>query len=780
MNINSEYSIETYRGSEPLNLMVAPSVYVSDPNRPGSNILNPLYVQYNDFIDGISTIYSNQLIDGKIPVFWTIPSGDNYVPSSDSTLTQLVPSGSYYLIARSSSVLPLDIPLVGQSLDGAGSGDNVCSSGISINPCCSNKTSVLIFGDVAEELGRFTGEGISQRFLTDPWYITLTGVNNNDSPLSFQVSGLLPHETYNYTITSDSNWPVIIKPSFGSFIAQSDVQYLNSEFYLDPKYNLAGVSLCDQPSKIYSTIRIAGSGLTLACPSFAGDFVVRCLDCLPEMGTPIIAINGNDSKTLNKYAFNSLNPYLITTSGDNNYSHNLSVFVSGLEPNQKYRYNIAQVQTSCPYTMSNITGIIETSNDFSIINSEFRFSNTCQNLNACSGDKVFSVLGLTLTNTEFPCKTIQQNFTIECADCLEPCQDPCSTKLRLAINGDYSKLANRYVFDGISPYQVTMTGVGNNYYDLSIMVTGLVPHKAYDYSLNVTDNNWDYDLFPISGQITPLHDNHIITTSFNFVPNLANCEQADHIYAVFDFGIGNDDCDPLHESIKIICKGCLPACPSIPSVSFNDSPLLSLPSGCCHVDNPITVSVSNADPGTSYSYSFNSLTSNGIYINPATGIVSFGTNGAGKVSTLLDPDGNSPAVIKFTLTNTQTNTKSTDFLSVKCNVPNDEAVIVTPTPTTTSISPTPTPAAYDTTIIVFSGSTSNSEAGVTLAAQPGTSISFNQKAPAGLPSQMLVYVGGIPKAQISFYVDSYIGQSIRLIIDGISYTSTFSSGRKDF
>jgi hypothetical protein len=262
------------------------------------------------------------------------------------------------------------------------------------------------------------------------------------------------------------------------------------------------------------------------------------------------------------------------------------------------------------------------------------------------------------------------------------------------------------------------------------------------------------------------------------VPNLANCEQAKYIYAIFDFSIANDNCDPLYGSIKMLCKGCLPACPPIPSVSFVDSPLLTLPSGCCNVDNPVTVSIMGADPGTFYSYSFNSLTSNRIYINPATGIVAFGTNGLGKVNTLIDPDGNSPAVIKFTLTNTITNTKSTDFLSLKCNVPDDGGVVPTPTPGLPN--PTPTPVAFDTTITIPSGSTSNSRVGVTIASTSGSSISFNQKPLAGLPSQMLIYVGGIPKAQISFYIDSYLGQAMRLSIDGILYTSTFSVGRKDF
>jgi hypothetical protein len=611
MLINSEYSIETYPGSIALNLMSAPTSIVANPNGTGT-ILNPLYLQYNSFIDGISTIYSNQLENGNIPVFWTIPSGDHYVPSSGSTLTSLITDGSYYFIARSNSVLPIIVPVLGSVLGGGGgdggggTDDFACISG---DPCCANHIQVSISGD-------------------GPNFVTLSGVDNYETSLVFKISPVTARETYDYTISASGTWPVIINPSGGTVRASSNTILLNSEFYFDPTYDQDGVNICNQPDNIYSIIRVQGSGLTIDCPVFDTNFIVKCKDCLPY------------------------------------------------------------------------------------------------------------------------------------------------TSPSMAINGDYSKVNNKYVFDGINPHQVTLTGVNNNYYDLSILISGLSPEKEYSYNLFATDTNWPCYFSPQSGTISSLDDHEIIDIAFKFEKDeTLSCEISNHLYAILGFDLATSGCPTLHESIKMICNGCLPSCPDVAYVSFNDGPLYTLPSGCCHKDNPFVVSVSDADPGVEYLYNFDCLSSSDVIINPASGIVSFGSNRVGKISTLINPDGQAAAIIKCSLTNTIMNTTAEDFLSIKCLVPNDGTITTT---TTTGGGG----GSYDSTVTVAAGDISGSGFGVTLAATPGSSISFNRKSPGSVFPVMLIYVGSVPKASITFY-DSYLGDAMRIVIDGITYNTTFSSGRKD-
>jgi len=498
MQINSEHAIEIYPGSDPLDLMSAPNIFVSGIGGSG---LNPLYVQYNNFIDGISTIHSDQSTTGNIPIFWTIPSGDHYIPSPDSTLTELSFNNSYYFIARSPSVLPLTIPVFG---DTTGSGNGCIPEE---DPCCANNIQI----SVSE-----SGTSI----------FTLSGVNNYETPFVFKASPVTKNETYQYQISSSGTWPVIINPSSGIIRASSNTLYLNSEFYFDPTYNENGINLCNQPEKIYSILQLEGSGLTIDCPSFSETIIVKCKDCLP--------------------------------------------------------YNTTAI----------------------------------------------------------------------------------------AINGDYAKAANKYVFNGINPYEVTLTGLGNNFHDLSILTTGLIPNKTYSYRISAKQANWPCSFSPQSGTLTSLTDNEIVNSAFKFSTDPSySCENSQHLYAILNISLKMDDCPDIDQEIKIICNNCLPTCPDIASVSFLDGPTLTLASGCCHIDNPVVASVSDANPGTVYDYLFQSLASDNVIINPVSGTVSFGSTGTGRISTLINPSGQAGAIIKCSLTNTVTGTAAEDFLSIKCTEP---------------------------------------------------------------------------------------------------------------
>ena len=76
MNITSQFFLTHYIGSESLNLMSMPLQFNNDVK---------LKAEYNRFLEGINTIYGSQKSNGTIPVFWTMYSGNKYVPNPDST-----------------------------------------------------------------------------------------------------------------------------------------------------------------------------------------------------------------------------------------------------------------------------------------------------------------------------------------------------------------------------------------------------------------------------------------------------------------------------------------------------------------------------------------------------------------------------------------------------------------------------------------------------------------------------------------------------------------------
>ena len=105
MNITSQFFITYYTGSEDLDLMAMPASFAGNIGKTSD---------YNRFIEGISSIYAAQsgvnttaAIAGEIPVFWTVrsvsrdSSGNDrysYKGSPDSTLRELEPKQSYYII----------------------------------------------------------------------------------------------------------------------------------------------------------------------------------------------------------------------------------------------------------------------------------------------------------------------------------------------------------------------------------------------------------------------------------------------------------------------------------------------------------------------------------------------------------------------------------------------------------------------------------------------------------------------------------------------------------
>ena len=188
MNITSQFFITYYTGSEDLDLMAMPASFAGNIGKTSD---------YNRFIEGISSIYAAQsgvnttaAIAGEIPVFWTVrsvsrdSSGNDrysYKGSPDSTLRELEPKQSYYIILRDISYVPLKLPTVGFPVIG------------------------------------FTDTGVLPYVQKDSILTkTLAEPNNNIYNFSPIINNLQAYETYKYQVYGvDSNWPITMVPSSG-------------------------------------------------------------------------------------------------------------------------------------------------------------------------------------------------------------------------------------------------------------------------------------------------------------------------------------------------------------------------------------------------------------------------------------------------------------------------------------------------------------------------------------------------------------------------------------
>jgi hypothetical protein len=872
MNIISEFSIEKYNGKLPFNLMVAPSGYIPDPNNPSSNIVNPLFVQYNEFINGISTIYSNQTVNGSIPVFWTIPSGERYVPSSDSSLTQLLSNESYYFIARSSYVLPLTVPSIGGSLPDENS----------VGPCvkdinCCPPISCFINGDLSLANKKFSNDGLGA------YQVTMA---SNRHSLSILVSGLIPQEEYTYSLVKNAgNWNGIMSPVTGILKPTSDRCLIESQFYFDPLYVSGNININNPPPVIYNIFDLSITPSYEGCNVFTQDINLICSGCLPAITstptrTPTPSPTASPTPTPSPTPTNtptstptrtptptpSMSPTptstasVATVSFDPNdiiipdgrcfETNPISVNVTNSNAGYDYNYYFSSANTDIKfYPSSGIFSVGETgsgtivtlidtdgaspaviqveltdpatnrsSMDFLVLTCEnpqdnvapfptrtptptstpvptstptptstasvaavdfypknitiqdgrcyktnpisvnvtnsqagynYQYAFSCTNpqveispfeglyaggdggsgtittlvdLNGQSPAVIQVILTDPSTNRSsmdflvLTCENDQDNIIPGVTPTPTPTPVDCS--MQIAINGDVSKQAGAYVFDGFNVRNLTLAGSGNNEYNLSIMVTGVLPGRTYRYGLSEVDSNADYVISPSSGVFSPSKKNYIINTKFYFENNENNqnlfgncdgglCGASISPYALLNINVGAPSglstlCYGINETINILCEDCLPGCcNTVPSVSFASESVV-IPDGRCYKNNPITINIANGKPGYNYHYEVTSLNPQ-VDISPATGIVSVGNGGLSNISVLINVNAQSPSVLKVVLTDPDTDKSSMDFLTITC-VNDKDNITMTPTATSSS-TPTPTPTQTPTSTPTSIGAT---------------------------------------------------------------------------
>lgn len=309
MNITSQYSIIRYNGKQTFSLLNPPS---SRKTVDGVTIVNPDYIKYYELINTVEKIYDTQSSPkGNIPIFWTISSGNYYIPSPDSTLSGLVPGKTYYFVSRSEADLPISVPLISGTLT-----EDVYISGCSgvDYSCCPVFTSIGSTG------------------LNSP-DVVLTSQSGNYHYMSIGLSNLIPNKSYFYNISSlNSNWPTYVNPKSGIYTPSSSSGNIDAvvHFGLDLNDNIGNLpytydisaSLKDK----YSLLNIFLSGINIDsdCKPINKSLFVRCYDCLPKTDCPNVIFANS--------------PSLVLASDCCSANQTLSVNVTNAIPGREYSY----------------------------------------------------------------------------------------------------------------------------------------------------------------------------------------------------------------------------------------------------------------------------------------------------------------------------------------------------------------------------------------------------------------------------------------------------------
>lgn len=266
MIIDKKFSIITYAGSRPLNLMAKDADIANNPIKNN---------QWDKMIQAIDTIYSTQASDDTIPVFWTSRSSKldsfgntsyEYTPNIKSTLTQLNSKSSYYVILRDSSLIPLSIPSHGGLVLGYSDAQDL--------PL------------VSPALADITLDKDSFEYIFKP-----------------KIVNLKPFDSYSYSWkVIAGNWPVVANTLSGVLKPASSTGTINSSMTFCPttgecstnilSYSLPASCSLEQDKNPFITLQLSVKADSTGAEALGDPFTITCDDCLPR---PRVSISGIDN-----------------------------------------------------------------------------------------------------------------------------------------------------------------------------------------------------------------------------------------------------------------------------------------------------------------------------------------------------------------------------------------------------------------------------------------------------------------------------------------------------
>jgi len=313
MEITNRFSIISYVGSSPLNLM---SKDLDIANNPIKN------EQWDKMIQSVDTIYASQVVGGSsansVPVFWTIRqsivdrfgnTSFRYAPSPDSTLRSLDSKSSYYIILRDAGVAPIKLPANGEVILGYSDADTL--------PLVSPSLPDVI---------------LTESFKYD---------------FKPQIVNLRPYETYSYSWqVVSSNWSVatnaisgILKPASSTGTINSTIAFCPTSAALPGSLPTSCALPLDDP---YVTLKLSVRTLPAGAESFSDQFTITCKDCLPKARISIDSLS--EINVQEDPSDDATTPF---------YDFKLSF--NNLEAGQTYSYSISSIYSEWPIVFSTPT-----------------------------------------------------------------------------------------------------------------------------------------------------------------------------------------------------------------------------------------------------------------------------------------------------------------------------------------------------------------------------------------------------------------------------------------
>jgi hypothetical protein len=206
----------------------------------------------------------------------------------------------------------------------------------------------------------------------------------------------------------------------------------------------------------------------------------------------------------------------------------------------------------------------------------------------------------------------------------------------------------------------------------------------YAYSFESLDANWPTIVDPPSGEFKARGNTQRVEHKLIFalptgdaLGSLGTLEyninaynqEYENKFVKFHANLYRKDCANMQyqsANVEMLCDGCLP-CLNCSTISFSGSPILELPLSCCSGTDMMFISITGANPDSTYTYELTSL-SGQIDFVPHTGIVYVGKGGNSTVPVLMTTKltNREQGLAQARLTDIGTGAESLGFLGILC------------------------------------------------------------------------------------------------------------------
>lgn len=462
----------------------------------------------------------------------------------------------------------------------------------------------------SNDLSIFCNECVSKLRAALPDYGDLS--QGNDSfVFNALVSNLIPNTNYIYRFeSSDANWPSVIYPRSGvinttstshsfpaklSFCKSTGVCPSSDPDVLDYSADLV-CATNDKSINKNVKLRLFVDAVDYDSDStLSNELSITCHDCLSITRVSL----PSDLEVFDKNGFATIEAEL-----------------TNLVPGTTYTYNFKPVSANWPATLYPMSGIYRAVSSEGSIRSRLKF---CPSTGVCPNG----------SNGVIP-------YTIDSSCSVDFIGIEKNAKLRLEISGsncDYGPSSSNdctIVCNNCLPTpRVSLPSAvevyeKNSFVNLESIIENLVPDSTYTYEFKTVSSNWPVLLYPISGTFKTNTTDATISSKLKFCPSTGMCPNggSNVLSYITDpacttnfngidknvrlkLQVSNASCDHgtvLSNDCSIICNNCLPYIEA------------ELPRVINMIDgNPsmeIETKLRNLNPGSEYTYKFESISSN--------------------------------------------------------------------------------------------------------------------------------------------------------------------------